>query len=607
MRKITIIILFFIVAVSFGQNTFKYPAYLNGGVRVNGTIIDTILMEGDSLFKFVDNDGSVRYLTTKTFVENIDYTHNTKYLNFSFGIRVGGGDTIQTIMIRDDTLFFVTKHGNYYAELASYSVEVGSPSRIYVSTSGSDSNDGRDSLHPVQTLSYAQVLASAGDTICLKRGDTFDVTNTLQVHLSGVNGSPIVFDGLMWGTGDTATITVSGDQPNSNRGFFHVYDSRYLTIQNIVFDGGGYKTAGIVIGGNYSSQGGGQQNDEHDITVQNCEIKNCGGSLDYRIAVLVRTWNNEISNIIIQNNLIHDVSSHGIAFYSGVTDYGGTPSWTKNSIVRNNIIYNVRLYIGNVGTCIAISNDIDGIIIENNQLYANSGENEHPLISVDRNEPNVNFYPKNIIIRYNYLKNDLSTNTKNLVEFFNTLKDTLAITAKIYGNIIINNSTDDGLSTQAIDINENAPGYFDGLIELYNNTIVSNTNYAIQLNVDKANSIIFKNNLIYGTRSGGGWNDVLLQIPAVGTVEHSNNLFYNADNTTYLVDYGGSGYKASNISSFEATAVASDPLFVTEFTDLHLQSGSPADGAGIAISGVTVDYDGVTYDDPPAIGAYEKK
>ena len=58
--------------------------------------------------------------------------------------------------------------------------------------------------------------------------------------------------------------------------------------------------------------------------------------------------------------------------------------------------------------------------------------------------------------------------------------------------------------------------------------------------------------------------------------------------------------------TWEATSVTSDPTFVTDFTDLHLQTGSPAIGKGTAISGVITDYDGVTYADPTrAIGALE--
>ena len=51
-----------------------------------------------------------------------------------------------------------------------------------------------------------------------------------------------------------------------------------------------------------------------------------------------------------------------------------------------------------------------------------------------------------------------------------------------------------------------------------------------------------------------------------------------------------------------------DPVVDTEWTDLHLQVGSPCRGAGAIDTGVTHDYDGVARPEPPAqpaIGAYE--
>jgi hypothetical protein len=49
----------------------------------------------------------------------------------------------------------------------------------------------------------------------------------------------------------------------------------------------------------------------------------------------------------------------------------------------------------------------------------------------------------------------------------------------------------------------------------------------------------------------------------------------------------------------------SDPVFVTNWTNLHLQTTSPCKNAGATGLGVTDDYDGVTRDAAPDIGAYE--
>jgi len=51
--------------------------------------------------------------------------------------------------------------------------------------------------------------------------------------------------------------------------------------------------------------------------------------------------------------------------------------------------------------------------------------------------------------------------------------------------------------------------------------------------------------------------------------------------------------------------LTSDPLWVNPISDFGLQAGSPAISAGINISGITTDYNGVAYNSTPSIGAFE--
>jgi hypothetical protein len=51
--------------------------------------------------------------------------------------------------------------------------------------------------------------------------------------------------------------------------------------------------------------------------------------------------------------------------------------------------------------------------------------------------------------------------------------------------------------------------------------------------------------------------------------------------------------------------ISSDPKLVSPGTDFHLQSGSPAIGAGTPIPGLNRDIDGKVRPNPPSIGAYE--
>ncbi len=58
-------------------------------------------------------------------------------------------------------------------------------------------------------------------------------------------------------------------------------------------------------------------------------------------------------------------------------------------------------------------------------------------------------------------------------------------------------------------------------------------------------------------------------------------------------------------SLFGPTNLNADPLFVSAPTDLHLRSGSPCIGRGVADPANTTDRDGNPRPDPPSIGAYE--
>ena len=70
-----------------------------------------------------------------------------------------------------------------------------------------------------------------------------------------------------------------------------------------------------------------------------------------------------------------------------------------------------------------------------------------------------------------------------------------------------------------------------------------------------------------------------------------------------LID--GTGYNSGEIAGFEGTAQNTDPTFTVNFTNLHLQTGSPAIDGGVAVAGYTEDREGVAVGSPPNIGQSE--
>ena len=144
-----------------------------------------------------------------------------------------------------------------------------------------------------------------------------------------------------------------------------------------------------------------------------------------------------------------------------------------------------------------------------------------------------------------------------------------------------------------------------GTIEIYNNTMYdcssylninpsSNTSCAI---LDLANQLNVTtklvNNIVYQPAyAGTARQDVYIcGGGSIGTLSGSNNLWFSerAPRST------------APAASYETIA---NPRFVSA-ADYHLQSGSPAIGAGLAFGGLTSDFDAAPRRNPPAIGAYE--
>lgn len=74
------------------------------------------------------------------------------------------------------------------------------------------------------------------------------------------------------------------------------------------------------------------------------------------------------------------------------------------------------------------------------------------------------------------------------------------------------------------------------------------------------------------------------------------------------INFGNSGSlsRVGDPTSVIDHNLATDPDFVNSgASNFHLQSGSDAIGAGVAISGLTEDFDGVPHSNPPDVGAFE--
>ena len=139
------------------------------------------------------------------------------------------------------------------------------------------------------------------------------------------------------------------------------------------------------------------------------------------------------------------------------------------------------------------------------------------------------------------------------------------------------------------------------------------------------------NNVISGKTSGGGstvwgivipWGSSVKNIniknniisnfnaaPIMGYYESEpitniaieNNIYFNNGNNNDFYNTGGSSLWTNYVNR---NNIKANPMFVSS-SDFHLQTGSPAIGKGLAISGLTSDFSGNSVKSPPSIGAYE--
>lgn len=148
-----------------------------------------------------------------------------------------------------------------------------------------------------------------------------------------------------------------------------------------------------------------------------------------------------------------------------------------------------------------------------------------------------------------------------------------------------------------VTINNGASG-----VQLYHNTIIGNKAGWI-VSIDGTGSAVLKNNIIRNLHATAGEN---IYVDTNMEVTFAGNCF--SSKTAGTGFYAQKGATGQNWAQFEAYYTAPGinalPVFVTEGSDYHLQSGSPCRNVGINL-GITPDYDGVARDATPDIGAFE--
>jgi hypothetical protein len=463
-----------------------------------------------------------------------------------------------------------------------------SATTYYVSTSGSDTNNGLTMSTPWKTLAYAESKAiDPGDIIALKRGDSFYLTGKLHINQVGSESDHIIWDGGLWGTGAKATITAAS-------GLIYVFalnQCSHLTFQNIIFNGQNRENCAIVIGGPYYNQNG-----EHDIIVQDCEFYDFGAS-DSIYAILVETWNNDISNITIRRNIIDGVGQAGIGFYCGRSNMGATPAFENDIYIGYNTITNFSRDPAGTGEAIVINSGVHGGIIEHNTISAGPESNTGYGIIYASGEPRTGYFPENIITRYN----DIRTLERPAIY----IQQGQAVSLDFYYNKIYQSSSAD--ENGVVRIENDGDPWTGAKIEFHNNVVVSSSGSSVCFYIwtgSTPNVVNLKNNIFINTALSGS---SLLFVHKASPCLHSNNCYYRpgTSDLLYVNIYNSTQYLRSNASNWESSGIFKDPLLANlSGFDWRIVSGSPVIGKGIFIPGISLDFEGKALNNPPDIGCF---
>jgi hypothetical protein len=316
----------------------------------------------------------------------------------------------------------------------------------------------------------------------------------------------------------------------------------------------------------------------HDLEVRNTAYNgiNTDDGGDYANADATR-------HVIFRDLYIHDIGS------------GGNEDCLKLSGVNDYFVLNSEFAScggGGSGSGIDHVGCHHGLIVGNffHDLSANAVQNKGGSEDIEiraNRMVNAGYRAVNIggSTGYDYFRPPLSTNQPNFE----------ARDIRVIANLIEGSET---------------PFAFVGAVDSLaaNNTIIDPENWLLRILQETVSDETYEflpsghntvvNNLFYFSRGDLSTYVNIGPNTAAETFTFSNNLWY-------AHDAPAQSQPALPVAETDGV-VGEDPSFQNPASgDYHLQSGSPAVGQGAPVAGVAEDYDGLAYNIPPSIGAFE--
>jgi hypothetical protein len=490
------------------------------------------------------------------------------------------------------------------ALLASLSAD---SATYYVDQSaGSDSNTGTSPSAPWKNAPGMSSFGgsgrlSPGDTVYFDRADTWLVTGTQGIWLVG----GVTYIGNGWGAGTRATLRANADIASSIVRF-RDHATTPTVFRGFDVDGNNRVTTGIEMNGHfYAGPLTGAMKTIDNVVVHNTNSTASLGQYKYGILISNHSTNGTdglVSNVEILNSVVHDTSRDGINLYPGDENAGCIIS---NITVRGNEVYNTGTDTTyGAGSGIIVKGRVQNAVIEKNYVHNTGVAGAAGAYFFNGNETkHYGFGMTGITVRYNI------ANVNNVAQggflFYDGAGTGDPKQVDIYGNIVYGNGTNQCLLVSSGLKNANT-------LRFYNNTCY-NAPILIQNSTATFPTFALSNNIAV-CPSCQPMNDQ----DSASITSHTNNVFRRTSGTT-LVTKNGTNYTAGTLTTYEATALSSDPLFsntsslptgflsgVPSTTGLSLQAGSPSIDSGADLgSSYQPGINGVTRSGSWDRGAYE--
>jgi hypothetical protein len=452
----------------------------------------------------------------------------------------------------------------------------------YVSNTGDDSGPGTEDQPwehcPGMPAWIGSATLEPGDTVYLDGGGTWE-TSSGSALLQVVGG--VTYDGSTWGSGTRATLRATGTLHRSVINLTEDDPSEPTVIRGFEVDANGQETSGIAI--NWPQAQGdvtGAMKRIEDCVVHDVYSRSAEGSYEYGI-VISSGWGGDrhVSNVEVLDCEVYNISRGGVNAYAA-NDYPN--SGISNVLVRGCEIYATGQDPNYAGSALAVKNHIENGVFEYNHIH-----DPERGIGIGVSTHAAGFTgPENIIIRHNIIRN--SAHAGMYIQGYGDKS------LDIYGNLIAHN--------QYHGINF-AGSLADSLTaRVYNNTFHQNyepewdSEIRVHVNSADVSVLEIRNNIIYAD------SDTRCLIDDEGNItNHSNNVYYRPGGGT-LVIADDVSYTASNVGSWEPTALTDDPLLEnpsdlpTGFTGafgvdikpnsdgLNITADSPARDAGASLA-----------------------